>query len=90
MINIATVYPAVVSQVGSLASFDIGAYMPNGQQKATDATILYEHMDIMVDAVLAGVGYGARSPESTQLLQRLKNAFNGDTAMLRIQFGSIA
>ena len=83
LIDIARVSPAVASQVGSLASLDIGAYMPNGQQKGPDATLLYEHMDIMVDAVLAVVGYGAHSPESTQRLRGLRTALDEGAAMLR-------
>eukprot|EP00904_Undaria_pinnatifida_P003970 jgi/Undpi1/13574/HiC_scaffold_8.g03233.m1 len=74
LIDIARVTPAVASQVGTLASLDIGAYMPNGQQKAATATLLYEHMDIMVDALLAVVGYGAHSLESAERLRTLKTA----------------
>lgn len=83
LIDIARVSPAVASQLGSLASLDIGAYMPNGQQKGHDATLLYEHMDIMVDAVLAVVGYGAHSPESTERLRGLRTALDEGATMLR-------
>ena len=83
LIDIARVTPAVASQVGTLASLDIGAYMPNGQQKAATATLLYEHMDIMVDALLAVVGYGAHSLESAERLRTLKTALDEGAAMLR-------
>ena len=83
LIDIARVTPAVASQVVTLASLDIGAYMLNRQQKATAATVLYEHMDITVEALLAVVGYGAHSPESAERLQILKTALDEGAAMLR-------
>lgn len=70
-------------QVGSLASLDTAAYMPNWLQKAADATLLYEHIDIMVDASLAVVGCGAKSLESAERLRVLKAALNEGATMLR-------
>lgn len=58
--------------------------MPNVQQKVTDATLLYEHTDITVDAVLVIVGVRSTLAGERDALWGLKTAFNEGTAMVRI------
>ena len=75
--------PTVLEQLNSMSGFRVRLYVGENDEPQVTSTPLYEHLDILIDAIMTLVSLGIESEDRRARLGILRGALEEGATLLR-------